>query len=118
MRARMGAGAKSMNEADEIIPLMSVDLSNKTVILRVDFNCPVKRTHDGPVLVNTRRIDEHIAHTLQPLTELANAPEKIILLSHQGRNGHADCISLRPHFTYLREQMQRSRRSAHGQFGF
>ena len=97
-----------MNETDEIIPLMSVDLSNKTLILRVDFNCPIDRTNHVPVLVNTRRIDEHIRHTLQPLIERTKAPEKIILLSHQGRNGRPDCTSLRPHFAYLRGQLKRS----------
>jgi phosphoglycerate kinase len=97
-----------MNEIDQIIPLMSVDLSNRTLILRVDFNCPIDRTNHVPVLVNTRRIDEHIRQTLLPLVGRTKAPEKIILLSHQGRNGHADCTSLRPHFAYLREQMKRS----------
>jgi phosphoglycerate kinase len=101
-------GQQSMNEIDEIIPLMSVDLSNRTLILRVDFNCPIKRTNHVPVLVNTRRIDEHIRHTLQPLIGRTKAPERIILLSHQGRNGHPDCTSLRPHFAYLRGQLKRS----------
>jgi phosphoglycerate kinase len=101
-------GQQSMNEIDEIIPLMSVDLSNKTLILRVDFNCPINRTNHVPILVNTRRIDEHIRHTLQPLIGRTKAPKRIILLSHQGRNGYPDCTSLRPHFAYLRGQLERS----------
>lgn len=54
------------------------DVSNKTVVLRVDFNCPIKK---GQVL-DTYRIDRSL-DTIQYLFN--NGVKKIVILAHLGR---------------------------------
>ncbi|CAG5057184.1 unnamed protein product [Parnassius apollo] len=52
------------------------DLHNKTVLLRVDFNVPIK---DGEILDVTR-----ILRALPTIEYLVNASAKIIIISHFG----------------------------------
>ena len=54
------------------------DVSNKTVILRVDFNCPIK----GGKVLSTYRIDRSL-DTIQYLFN--NGVKKIVILTHLGR---------------------------------
>ncbi len=53
------------------------DLHNKTVLLRVDFNVPIK---DGEIRDVTR-----ILRALPTIEYLVNASAKIIIISHFGR---------------------------------
>lgn len=63
------------------------DLHNKTVIVRVDFNVPIR---DGDIQDDTR-----IVNTLSTLQYLIKHNCKIILLTHRGRpNGHDQNLSL------------------------
>lgn len=83
-----------------------VELDGKTLILRVDFNSPIDNEQQVPVLKATRRIDDHIKTTLIPLFNRTQPPRNIVLLAHQGRRGHSDCTTLRPHFEYCRAMLQ------------
>jgi len=88
------------------LSLGDIDLSGKTVILRVDFNSPIDTNGDLPELKGTKRIDDHIENTLIPLFNRKAAPKNVIILSHQGRRGRKDCTTLRPHFEYCRKKLQ------------
>ncbi|MDD4477401.1 MAG: phosphoglycerate kinase [Patescibacteria group bacterium] len=65
------------------------DLKNKTVLLRVDFNVPIK---------NGKIIDDYkIKKTIPTIEHLAKKGAKIILISHLGRpEGFDKKLSLRP----------------------
>ncbi len=70
--------------------LDDIDLSGKRVLVRVDFNCPIGE--DGSILDDTR-IRAHIP-TIKKLLERGAG---IVLVTHQGRPGGRDFISLHPH---------------------
>ncbi|BCU68487.1 phosphoglycerate kinase [Sulfolobales archaeon HS-7] len=78
------------------IPTMDdVEIKNKKVLLRVDINSPVdKKT--GKVLDDSR-IKSHI----QTIKELLENNASITILSHQGRPGDDDFISLNQHAELL-----------------
>lgn len=72
------------------------DYINKKVIVRVDYNVPVK---DG-IITSTKKIDD----TFETLDYLVNNGARVILLSHFGRvKGESDkeANSLRPVFDYI-----------------
>ena len=75
--------------------LDDVDVSGKTVIVRVDLNSPVdpetKRIQDN------ERIQAH-ARTLR---ELSDRGAKVVVLAHQGRKGGADFLPLKQHAELL-----------------
>jgi phosphoglycerate kinase len=83
-----------------------MDLTGKTLIVRVDFNSPLDTDQQRAVLKGTRRIDDHLKKTIAPLFNLKRPPKNIVLLAHQGRLGHTDCTTLRPHFEYCRTALQ------------
>lgn len=85
--------------------LSDINLSGKTLILRVDFNSPID-PNNGPILKSTKRIDDHINTTLIPILNGNNPPRNIVILAHQGRHGDLDCTTLRPHFEYCRTKLQ------------
>ncbi|MDD4616833.1 MAG: phosphoglycerate kinase [Alphaproteobacteria bacterium] len=70
--------------------LDQLDFQNKTVLLRVDINVPMK---DGVVTDTTR-----IERILPTLKEIAAAPAKIVILAHLGRpeGKRSEKYSLRP----------------------
>lgn len=91
----------------EIKKLLDQDLSGSTVVMRVDFNCPVKTSSDGVVNLNDfKRIDDHLDNTIAKLFDMEKAPKNVVLLAHQGRPGHMDCITLREHFERCRSKLQ------------
>lgn len=77
--------------------LKDIDITEKTVILRTDFNVPIQ---DGTIL-DTKKIDEAL-HTIDYLVE---KKAKIIILSHFGRvKTEEDKLknSLKPVFDYIK----------------
>ncbi len=71
------------------LTLENAELENRTVILRVDLNSPVK--NKKPLM--SKRIIEH-SKTIKKLSDLG---AKVVVLSHQGRPGREDFISLKEH---------------------
>ena len=67
-----------------ILTLSDFDLKGKTVLLRVDMNCPIDPTTGE--ISGAKRIEE--------ATESIEALEaaKIVVVSHQGRVGNKDYI--------------------------
>lgn len=100
---------------DEYISLDSVDLSGKTLVLRVDFNSPVSNNGSASLL-DTRRIDDHARKTIAPLLKSPHRPRAIVLLAHQGRRGHDDFINLRLHYRRLVQLLSEERVSAHVEY--
>ncbi|HIH90236.1 TPA: phosphoglycerate kinase [Desulfurococcaceae archaeon] len=72
-----------------------IDVSNKKVLLRVDFNSPVKDEE----LLDDSRIRAHVP-TIKELLEKGAA---VVVISHQGRPGEDDFITLEPHAKKLSE---------------
>jgi len=75
--------------------LDDIDVSNKKVLLRVDFNSPVKDEE----LLDDSRIRAHVP-TIKELLEKGAA---VVVISHQGRPGEDDFITLEPHAKKLSE---------------
>ncbi len=69
------------------------DVKGKTVLVRVDFNCPVE---EGKITSHIR-IDAH-AGTIK---DLSDRGAKVVVLSHQGRKGRDDFIGLEQHAKIL-----------------
>src|SRR5579862_5755291 len=91
----------------EIKKLLDQDLSGATVVIRVDFNCPIRHSSEGiPALADIKRIDDHLDNTIRKLFEIEKSPKNVVLLAHQGRRGKTDCISLRQHFERCRSRLQ------------
>ncbi|MFH0737683.1 MAG: phosphoglycerate kinase [Candidatus Micrarchaeota archaeon] len=61
----------------------------KTILLRVDLNCPVK---DGKLMGETR-----IRAHAESIKRLSDRGAKVVVLSHQGRRGRDDFIGLEQH---------------------
>ena len=57
--------------------IKDLDLNNKKVIIRVDFNVPIK---EGKIVDNTR-----IVNSLETIKYCLYKASKVILLSHLGR---------------------------------
>jgi len=85
-----------------LITLDDLDLSGKRVLVRVDFNVPVR---DGTIGDDTR-----IRATLNTLHRILRGGGRLILLSHLGRpeEGHFDeTFSLRPVADHLADLLKR-----------
>ncbi len=74
--------------------LDDVDVSGKKVLLRVDFNSPVGENEE---LLDDSRIKAHVP-TIKELLEKGAA---VVVVSHQGRPGESDFITLEPHAAKL-----------------
>lgn len=73
-----------------------VEIKNKRVLLRVDYNVPLKGTH----IVN----DERIKQSLPTIISLLKNHNTVILLSHLGRpQGKDESLSLKPIAHHLEE---------------
>jgi len=75
--------------------LDDVDVSGKTVIVRVDINSPID-PETGRIQDN-ERIQAH-AKTLR---ELSDKGAKVVVLAHQGRKGGSDFLPLKQHADLL-----------------
>ena len=81
------------------IPTMNdLSLKEKKVLVRVDFNSPVDPKKME--ILDDTRIRAH-AKTLKELIEVHNS--SVVVMSHQGRPGTSDFISLEPHAKRLSE---------------
>jgi phosphoglycerate kinase len=86
---------------NEFNTLSNFDPGFKTVLLRVDFNMPLdKNTYE--ILDLTR-----IKLVIPTIKELIDKNAKVVILTHQGRKGSWDFISLRKHAKALQELLGR-----------
>ena len=77
----------------DILTLDNFDVKGKTVLLRVDMNCPIHP--ETCEILGTGRIEE--------VVETINALEgaKIVVISHQGRVGRDDFVGMEEHAKQL-----------------
>ena len=75
------------------------EVKGKTILVRADLNCPVE---DGKITSHIR-IDAH-ARTIKNLSDRG---AKVVVLSHQGRKGREDFISLEQHARILHHVLGR-----------
>jgi len=73
-----------------------VELSKKRVLVRVDFNSPIDK--DGKIMDDSR-----IRAHRQTLLTLLNRGASVVVITHQGRPGDNDFITLEPHAEKLQE---------------
>ena len=85
--------------ADDYPYVDQVDVRGKTILIRVDINSSVV---EGRVIVSSR-LREH-SNSVQAL---AQRGAKVVVLSHQGREGDEDFISLQRHANLIRKLIQR-----------
>ena len=76
-----------------ILTLDDFDVNGKTVLLRVDMNCPI-HPETGEIL-GTKRI-EQVVETINALDGA-----KIVVISHQGRVGRDDFVGMEEHAKQL-----------------
>ena len=82
------------------LTIEDLDLAQKSLVMRVDFNVPL----DGDVITD----DNRIAQAMPSIKYAVGKGAKVILLSHLGRpKGEADpAFSLKPVFKYLKENLE------------
>ena len=88
-----------MVQEKEYLTFDDVDLSGKTVILRVDINSPIDPT-SGDILGDTR-----IRTHLETIRVLKNT--KTVILAHQSRPGKSDFTTLEKHAKYISGLLKR-----------
>jgi len=89
---------KSMSTVFKFLTLDDVDLKDKRVLVRVDINSPI-----GP---NGEILDENrIKEASITLRELQDS--KVVVMSHQGRPGKSDFVSLEKHAPILEKHVGR-----------
>lgn len=71
------------------------DFAGKTVLVRVDINCPLDEKTGQ--LEDSQRIAAHAA----TLKELSKKNAKVVVLAHQGRKGEKDFLPLSQHASML-----------------
>jgi len=81
-------------------PIFDVPLKGKTILLRTDLNSNVV---EGRVVVSSR-IREHA----KTVYSLAEEGARIVVLSHQGRKGDPDFISLKRHADFIKKFVDKS----------
>jgi phosphoglycerate kinase len=84
------------------LTLDDVNVKDKVVLVRVDFNSPVD-PQTKKVLDDTRIR----AHGETTIKELVNKNAKVVVLAHQGRKGDADFIPLKQHAEILSKILAR-----------
>ena len=79
----------------KILTLDDFDLTNKTVFLRVDMNCPIDP--ETMEISGTKRIEE----TKETIDALKDS--KLVVASHQGRVGNKDYTGMVKHVEVFRK---------------
>ncbi len=74
------------------LTLDDIDVRGKTVLVRVDINCPIHK--DSKRIMDDTRIRIHTNSTIR---ELRDKGAKTVVLSHQGRPEDTDFVSLEEH---------------------
>ncbi len=98
-RINSNYGAFKMElKVPKIATMDDIDLKNKSVLVRVDFNSPVDPKTKK--ILDDTRLRAHLI-TIKELMEKHKA--KTVLIAHQGRPGTSDFISLEPHAKRLSE---------------
>ncbi|MEM3143837.1 MAG: phosphoglycerate kinase [Candidatus Nitrosotenuis sp.] len=77
----------------KILTLADFDLKGKTVLLRVDMNCPIDP--ETGMISGAKRIEE-VIETINALKD-----SKVVIVSHQGRVGNKDYIGMEQHAEIL-----------------
>lgn len=79
----------------EFLTLDDVDVSGKTVLVRVDINSPIDP--------ETKRVldDTRIRLHAKTIKELVDKGAKVVVLAHQGRPGEPDFVPLKEHAEIL-----------------
>jgi phosphoglycerate kinase len=80
----------------KFLTIDDLDLKNKTVLVRVDFNSPLDPKTKQ--IINNKRIRAHADATIK---ELVKKGAKTVILAHQGRPGEPDFIPLNQHAELL-----------------
>lgn len=84
----------------EYMTLGDVELKGKTVLCRVDINCPIEPA--SKKIKDDTRIRLHAGTTIK---ELASKGAKTVVMSHQGRAGSKDFVSLEEHAKALEKHL-------------
>ena len=87
----------------KFLTIDDLDLKNKTVLVRVDFNSPLDPKTKQ--IINDKRIRAHASATIE---DLVKKGAKTVILAHQGRLGSADFISLEQHAKLLGKALNMS----------
>jgi phosphoglycerate kinase len=82
---------------EEYNTIDDIDVRNKTILLRVDFNLPLDK--ETLEILDTTRIKL----VLPTIKELKEKNAKIVILAHQGRQGSWDFTSMEKHANALKE---------------
>ncbi|TBR07523.1 MAG: phosphoglycerate kinase [Candidatus Nitrosotenuis sp.] len=77
----------------KILTLDDFDLRGKTVLLRVDMNCPIDPVTEE--ISGSKRIEE-VIETIKALSAA-----KVVVVSHQGRVGNTDYVGMEQHAKIL-----------------
>ena len=80
----------------KFLTLDDVEVKNKVVLVRVDFNSPIDP--ETKKIIDDSRIRAHGESTIKELTEKG---AKVVVLAHQGRRGDSDFIPLKQHAEIL-----------------
>ena len=85
--------------AKDFNTLEDFDFRDKTVLLRVDINCPLSK--DKLEIVN----DARIRRIVPTVRELVGKRAKVVMLAHQSRKGSWDFIPLSQHADHLSKHL-------------
>lgn len=77
----------------KILTLDDFDLKGKTVLLRVDMNCPIDPVTEE--ISGAKRIEE-VIETIKALSDA-----RVVVVSHQGRVGNTDYVGMEQHAKIL-----------------
>jgi phosphoglycerate kinase len=77
------------------------DFKDRTVLLRVDINCPLSK--DTLKIIN----DVRIRSVTPTVRELIGKRAKLVILAHQSRKGKWDCIGLEQHAALLSRNLNK-----------
>ena len=80
----------------KFLTLDDVEVKNKVVLVRVDFNSPIDP--QTKKIIDDSRIR---AHGVSTIKELSEKGAKVVVLAHQGRKGDSDFIPLKQHAEIL-----------------
>jgi len=96
----------------KFLTLNDIEVKDKVVLVRVDFNSPVDP--ETKKVLDDARIRAHGETTIK---ELADKGAKVVVLAHQGRKGDADFIPTKQHAEILGKILGKPVKYVHDVFG-